>query len=114
MVGEQVHPLRRWREERGYTLDAAAAGVLTVRQVWRDWEIGRRLPDRTFMHRLYIFTRGAITADTMHWPFGYPDFETPRLAVEGVSPAPLFDGQAVVQSVRGAGQAEHEYQAEAA
>jgi transcriptional regulator with XRE-family HTH domain len=86
------HPLRRWRKEQGLTLDAAAAGVGTFRQTWLDWETERRIPNRIYMPKLYVFTRGAITADTMHFPRGYPDFETPRLPFElEPQPAPLLD-----------------------
>lgn len=45
------------------TLDAAAAGVGTVRQTWYDWETGRRIPDRTYMPRIYGFTKGVVRPD---------------------------------------------------
>jgi hypothetical protein len=73
MTGEVIHPLRAWRLREGYTLDAAAAGVDTVRSTWYDWETGRRLPgDRDTFSKLYRFTKGEITPDRMIFPNGYP------------------------------------------
>jgi hypothetical protein len=90
MTGEAVHPLRAWRLAEGYTLDAAAAGVETVRSTWFDWETGRRLPgDRETYDRIYRFTKGAITADAMIWPFGKPPIG--QMALPFATPAPLLD-----------------------
>lgn len=90
MENERLHPLRKWRLEQGFTLDAAAAGVGSVRSTWHDWETGRRIPDRDAMPRLYAFTRGVIDANSFHFPDGLPDLETPELPLsEG--PAPLLD-----------------------
>jgi transcriptional regulator with XRE-family HTH domain len=61
-----VHPLRAWRLEQGYTLDAAAAGVGTVRSTWCDWESGRRIPDRSTMPKVFAFTRGAVTPNDFY------------------------------------------------
>lgn len=63
-----THPLRAWREAQApdMTLDAAAAGVGTVRQVWWDWESGRRIPNRTFMARIYELTRGAVSPNDFY------------------------------------------------
>lgn len=52
--------LKRWRMSQGYTLDAAAAAVGTVRQVWFDWENGRRRPNATAMEQIFILTNGAV------------------------------------------------------
>ncbi|MDP9412680.1 MAG: helix-turn-helix transcriptional regulator [Pseudomonadota bacterium] len=60
MVNPPPHPLRKWRLERNYTLDAAAAGVGTFRGTWYDWEVGRRVPSPAFMVAIYRFTEGAI------------------------------------------------------
>ncbi len=57
------HPLRQWRKSKGLTLDECAKGVGTVRQVWSDWERGRRRPGPTYMPRVRAFTDGAISAD---------------------------------------------------
>lgn len=94
-MGEWVHPLRVWRKTEGLTLDAAAAGVGTFRQTWLDWETERRIPNRIYMPRIYAFTRGAITADTMHFPRGYPDINTPMLPLHSeAASTPLFDAPA--------------------
>ncbi|WP_093313834.1 helix-turn-helix domain-containing protein [Sphingomonas jatrophae] len=58
-----AHPLRRWRQANNLTLEAAAAGVGTSRQVWSDWERGRRRPGPKLMPKLREFTGHAITAD---------------------------------------------------
>ncbi len=87
MSGDRSHPLRQWRLERDYTLDAAAAGVGTVRQVWYDWEGGRRIPSREFMAAIYRFTRGAVTPNDF---YDLPDLETGSLALDD-EPAPLLE-----------------------
>ena len=60
------HPLRKWRQHNNLTLEAAAACVGTVRQVWSDWERGRRRPGPKYMPRLREFTQGEITADVFY------------------------------------------------
>jgi transcriptional regulator with XRE-family HTH domain len=57
------HPLRRWRKSKGLTLEECGAAVGTSRQVWSDWERGRRRPSGEFMPRVRSFTEGAIVAD---------------------------------------------------
>lgn len=57
------HPLRKWRKGKGWTLEKAARAVGTSRQVWSDWERGRRRPDRHFMPKVRELTGGVITAD---------------------------------------------------
>lgn len=57
------HPLRRWRKRKGFTLEQCAGEVGTSRQVWSDWERGRRRPNDTFMPKVRNFTAGEITAD---------------------------------------------------
>lgn len=63
---DAVHPLREWRERRGRTQDWCAAKVGTTRQVWSDWERGRRTPNKTFMPKVKELTGGAITADDFY------------------------------------------------
>lgn len=58
------HPLRKWRKRQGWTLEKAASEVGTSRQVWSDWERGRRRPDGRFMPKVRDLTLGEITADT--------------------------------------------------
>jgi transcriptional regulator with XRE-family HTH domain len=57
------HPLRKWRASLGLTLEACAREVGTSRQVWSDWERGRRRPGPRLMPKVREFTRGAISAD---------------------------------------------------
>lgn len=57
------HPLRKWRKDQQLTLEAAAAKVGTSRQVWSDWERGRRRPDGHFMPKVRTLTGGKVTAD---------------------------------------------------
>lgn len=91
MGSGDIHPLREWRLREGYTLDAAAAGVETVRQVWYDWETGRRLPgNRDTYDRLYRFTKGEITPNSMIFPFGFPAIGQMALPFGG-GPAPLLE-----------------------
>ena len=52
--------LKAWRKRQGLTLDAAAASVDTVRQVWFDWENGRRRPSAHALERIFILTRGEV------------------------------------------------------
>lgn len=63
---KNASPLRAWRIEHGLTLDAAAAGVGTVRQVWYGWESGRRRPGPRYMPKLREFTSGAVSADDFY------------------------------------------------
>jgi hypothetical protein len=87
MAGE-VHPLRAWREGQlpKLTLDAAAAAVGTVRQVWRDWEIGRRIPSPRFMTAIWRFTCGAVVPNDFYDlpPIG-------QMALPFAEEAPLLD-----------------------
>jgi hypothetical protein len=87
------HPLREWRKRQlpKLTLDAAAAAVGTVRQVWRDWEIGRNIPSRTYMPRVYAFTKGVITPNDFYDLPPIGQLELPMM--EPVA-APLFDVRA--------------------
>jgi len=48
------------------TLDQAAATVGTVRQVWSDWERGRRRPGSEGMGELYRVTDGAVTPNDFY------------------------------------------------
>lgn len=88
MSGDQVHPLRNWREGQlpKLTLDAAAAAVGTVRQVWRDWEIGRRIPSPRFMTAIWRFTRGDVVPNDFYDlpPIG-------QMTLPFATPAPLLD-----------------------
>ena len=47
----------------GFTLEHCAGEVGTSRQVWSDWERGRRRPDKKFLPRVRDFTNGKVTAD---------------------------------------------------
>ncbi len=55
--------LKKWRISEGLTLQEAADRVGTSRQVWSDWERGRRRPGTNFMAKVRETTRGAVTAD---------------------------------------------------
>jgi hypothetical protein len=89
MAGEAVHPLRAWREGQlpKLTLDAAAAAVGTVRQVWRDWEIGRRIPSARFMTAIWRFTRGDVVPNDF---YDLPPIGQMALPF-AAGPAPLLD-----------------------
>lgn len=60
------HPLREWRKSKGWTLERAAREVGTSRQVWRDWEIGRRRPNPKFMKLVRDLTCGKVSADDFY------------------------------------------------
>lgn len=60
------HPLRTWRKSKGLTLDAAAKSIGTVRQVWSDWERGRRRPGSNYMPLVREITGGAVNADSFY------------------------------------------------
>ena len=62
------HPLRTWHKTAGLTLEAAAAKVGTSRQVWSDWERGRRKPDASFMPKVRSVTGGKVSADDFYPP----------------------------------------------
>ena len=59
----KLHPLRKWRIAKGLTLEACASEIGTSRQVWSDWERGRRRPDAKFMPKVRELTGGAVSAD---------------------------------------------------
>lgn len=82
--------LRTWREEQvpRLTLDAAAAAVGTVRQVWYDWETGRRIPRAPFMAAIYQLTRGAVTPNDF---YDLPPIGQLELPINTPS-APLLEG----------------------
>ena len=54
--------LRRWRESERKTQDWCAKRVGTFRQVWSDWERGRRVPNREFMPKVVALTGGKVVA----------------------------------------------------
>jgi transcriptional regulator with XRE-family HTH domain len=60
------HPLRKWRKARGLTLHEAALRIGTVRQVWSDWERGRRRPGPQYMPLVRDLTDGEVTADAFY------------------------------------------------
>lgn len=60
------HPLKKWRISAGFTLDQAASQVGTSRQVWSDWERGRRKPSHTLMIEIYTLTGGAIVPNDFY------------------------------------------------
>lgn len=83
------------------TLDAAAAGVGTVRSTWYDWETGRRLPgDRETYEKIYRFA--GLTPNDLIFPFGLPTTGQLELPIDAGA-GPLFD----------AARPEHELQAAA-
>lgn len=57
------HPLRQWRKSKGVTLEWCASRIGTSRQVWSDWERGRRRPGPLFMPKVRDLTGGKVTAD---------------------------------------------------
>jgi hypothetical protein len=87
--GDVLHPLRAWRERQlpRLTLDAAAAAVGTVRQVWFDWERGRRIPSARFMTAIWRFTRAQVVPNDF---YDLPPIGQMSLPL-GDAPAPLFD-----------------------
>lgn len=66
VTGVEEHPLRKWRKARGLTLDQAAQKVGTVRQMWSDWERGRRRPGEELMKEVYRVTEGLITPNDFY------------------------------------------------
>jgi hypothetical protein len=90
VVEEPFHPLRRWRlaQSPKLTLDAAAAMVGTVRQVWYEWEVLRKLPGKAFMLAIYRVTCGEVRPD--HF-YELPDLATAELPFDAPPPAPLLD-----------------------
>ncbi len=67
-----LHPLRKWRTREGKTLQWCADQVGTSRQVWSDWERGRRRPNDTFMPRVRQLTGGLVNADAFYPPISEP------------------------------------------
>lgn len=65
-----ISALRRWRESEGKTQEECAASVGTTRQVWSDWERGRRIPSKPFMPRVIALTGGQVQAGDF-----YPQLE---------------------------------------
>jgi transcriptional regulator with XRE-family HTH domain len=57
------HPLRAWRKAKGLSLGRCADAVGTSKQVWSDWERGRRRPGHHYMPKVREFTAGAVSAD---------------------------------------------------
>lgn len=57
-----INPLRKWRENQGKSQGECASQIGTSRQVWSDWERGRRVPNREFMPKVVKLTGGAVTA----------------------------------------------------
>ncbi|MBO9380287.1 helix-turn-helix domain-containing protein [Sphingomonas histidinilytica] len=47
-----IHPLRTARMAKGLTLQKAADKVGCTKTAWCDWELGKRVPNRTFMPRV--------------------------------------------------------------
>lgn len=60
------HPLRKWRVSNGLTLEAAAEQVGTSRQVWSDWERGRRRPSQSLMIEIYTLTGGNVVPNDFY------------------------------------------------
>lgn len=59
---ETMMPLRKWREKQGKTQEWCASQIGTSRQVWCDWERGRRIPNKVFMPKVVRLTGGEVTA----------------------------------------------------
>lgn len=60
------HPLRAWRMAQGLSLAQAADKVGTTRQVWHNWETGKRRPRPRYMARLRQVTGGKVNADVFY------------------------------------------------
>lgn len=56
----RLHPLKKWRISAGLTLEDAARQIGTSRQVWSDWERGRRRPAEALMIEIYTLTSGEV------------------------------------------------------
>ncbi|QVM82954.1 helix-turn-helix domain-containing protein [Novosphingobium decolorationis] len=66
----KLHPLRKWRKAKGWTLEQCANAVGTSRHVWSDWERGRRRPNNNFMPKVRELTGGEVSADDFFPSFG--------------------------------------------
>lgn len=51
-----LHPLRRARLAKGLTIQEAADEIGCTKTAWCDWELGKRIPNRTFMPRACALT----------------------------------------------------------
>jgi transcriptional regulator with XRE-family HTH domain len=60
--------LKDWRTARDKTQEECAGAVGTTRQVWSDWERGRRIPNRHFMPLVVNLTGGKVTAASFYPP----------------------------------------------
>lgn len=58
---DKDHPLKKWRQSNGFTLEYAAKMVGTTRNVWSCWERGLRRPDGSFMPKVRALT--GLSAD---------------------------------------------------
>lgn len=58
-----LHPLRKWRKAKGFTLDRCARAVGTTRQVWYSWETGKNRPNAVYLPRVRDFTSGEVGGD---------------------------------------------------
>ncbi|WP_082370192.1 helix-turn-helix transcriptional regulator [Novosphingobium sp. ST904] len=65
-----LHPLRKWRKAKGWTLQQCADAIGTSRSVWYDWERGRRRPNSTYMPKVRELTGGEVPADAF-----FPSFD---------------------------------------
>ena len=63
---QSCHPLRAWRVAQGLSLAQAADKVGTTRQVWHNWETGKRRPRPRYMARLRQVTGGKVNADVFY------------------------------------------------
>lgn len=57
-----ISALRRWRLSQGKTQGECASEIGTSRQVWSDYERGRRIPNRHFMPLIVKLTGGEVQA----------------------------------------------------
>jgi predicted transcriptional regulator len=65
-----ITPLRKWRENQRKTQDWCASQIGTSRQVWSDWERGRRIPNKDVMPKVVHLTGGEVQAGDF-----YPQLE---------------------------------------
>lgn len=65
---DHPHPLRSWRQTKGFTLQKVADDLGTSRQVVSDWERGRRRPGPRFMPLVRDLTGNAVSADDFYQP----------------------------------------------
>ena len=112
MVNEpQEHPLRRWRKSEGLTLEEATTRLdavwpegsegraSTARQVWSDWERGRRRPSSEAMTAIYVLTGAQVQPNDF---YELPQSDTSHVNVWAASACPSIPDAGVGAGVEGA------------